>query len=133
MKVLYFFLLALGIFINLITSRFGLTSQVSKIDCSKLFLTNPNIFYITNIIFFLLLLGFSFLINFPFWIVLICYMLSYFIGRKLFWILLRNSYERLEKVAPIRDDDGKILTTDKIIQQFKEGYRLTKRIEKNLR
>lgn len=133
MKVLYFFLLALGIFINLFTSRFGLASQVSKIDCSKLFLTNPDIFYITNIIFFILLLGLSFLINFPFWIVLICYMLSYFIGRKLFWILLRNSYERLEKVEPIRDDEGKILTTDKIIQQFKDGYRLSKRIEKNLR
>ncbi|MCZ2223872.1 MAG: hypothetical protein LC122_09610 [Chitinophagales bacterium] len=133
MKVLYFFLLVLGIFINLITSRFGLASQVSKIDCSKLFLTNPDIFYITNIIFFILLLGLSFLLNFPFWVVLLCYLLSYFIGRKWFWDHLRNSYERLEKVAPIRDDDGKILTTDKIIQQFKDGYRLTKRIEKKLK
>lgn len=133
MQYLYYLFLLFGIFVNIITSRFGLAYQVSPSDCSRNFLTNPKAFYITNITIFFLLLGFSFLVQFPFWIVLLCYSLSYFIGRRWFWILLRNSYKRLEQIEPIKDDDGNILTTDKIIQQFKEGYRLTKRINKYVR
>ena len=133
MQYLYYFFLLFGIFVNIFTSRFGIAYQVSPSDCSRNFLTNPNAFYITNTALFFLLLGFSFLAQVPFWIVLICYLLSYFIGRRWFWILLRNSYERLEKIEPIKDDEGKIIATDKIIQQFKEGYRLTKRINKNVK
>lgn len=134
MKYIFYIILFVGIFANILISRFGLAYKVSKIDCSKLFLTNSNMFYFTNITLFILSIVLSLVLGTNILVVLISYLLSYFLGRQLFWIHIKKDYTKIQQSDnPIMDENGRKYSVDEIINTFKERYTGEKRIKELLK